>query len=66
MVLTVAVADYYASREGIGFSGNLYPDKLPPSVFEELEVSGKETLEELEGPVNAEIDKAKVFLRLAQ
>ncbi len=65
VVLTVAVANYYASREGIGFSGNLYPDKLPPSVFEELKFR-KETLEELEGPVNAEIDKAKVFLRLAQ
>lgn len=65
IVLTVAVANYYAGREGIGFSGDRYPDRLPASVFEELEI-GKELLEELEGPVNAEIDKAQVFLRIAQ
>ncbi len=65
IVLTVAVANYYASREGIGFSGNRYPDKLSQSVFEELKIR-KESLEELEEPVNAEIEKAKVFLRLVQ
>ena len=65
VVLTVAVANYYASREGIGFSGNLYPEKLSPLVFEELRMR-KESLEELESPVTAEIDKAKVFLRLGQ
>jgi len=65
VVLTVAVANYYAGREGIGFSGDRYPDKLPPEVFEELKIR-KDLLEELEGPVNAEIDKAKVFLHLGQ
>ena len=60
---TVAVADFYANREGIGFSGNRYPEKIPPEVYEALGMQ-KSALEELEGPVNAEIEKAKVFLKL--
>jgi putative nucleotidyltransferase with HDIG domain len=60
---TVAVANFYANREGIGFSGNLYPDKVPPEIYEELGIQ-KALLEELDGPVNAEIDKAKIFLKL--
>ena len=62
VLLTVAVANYFAGREGIGFSGNLYPEKIQPEVFERLGIQ-KGLLEDLEGPVNAEIDKAKVFLR---
>jgi HD-like signal output (HDOD) protein len=60
---TVAVADFFANREGIGFSGNRYPDKISPEIFSLLEI-GKSLLEELEEPVNAEIEKAKVFLKM--
>ena len=60
---TVAVADFFANREGIGFSGNRYPDKLSPEVFRLLAIE-KSMLEDLEEPVNAEIEKAKVFLKL--
>jgi putative nucleotidyltransferase with HDIG domain len=60
---TVAVADYFANREGIGFSGNRYPDKVPPEVFDLLGIK-KGLLTDLEEPVNAEIEKAKVFLKL--
>jgi putative nucleotidyltransferase with HDIG domain len=60
---TVAIADYFANREGIGFSGNRFPDKVPPEVFELLGIE-KALLAELEEPVNAEIEKAKVFLKL--
>jgi HD-like signal output (HDOD) protein len=60
---TVAVADFFANREGIGFSGNRYPDKVPPEVFELLGIQ-KSLLEDLEEAVNAEIEKAKVFLKL--
>jgi HD-like signal output (HDOD) protein len=60
---TVAVADFFANREGIGFSGNRYPDKIPPEIFELLGIQ-KSLLEELDEPVNAEIEKAKVFLKL--
>lgn len=60
---TVAVADYFANREGIGFSGNRYPDKIQPEVFDLLGIE-KSLLADLEEPVNAEIEKAKVFLKL--
>ena len=60
---TVAVADYFANREGIGFSGNRYPDKVQPEVFDLLGIE-KSLLVDLEEPVNAEIEKAKVFLKL--
>jgi HD-like signal output (HDOD) protein len=60
---TVAVANFFANREGIGFSGNRYPDKVPTEVFSLLAIE-KSLLEELEDPVNAEIEKAKIFLKL--
>jgi HD-like signal output (HDOD) protein len=60
---TVAVANFFANREGIGFSGNLYPDRPSPEVYSLLGIE-KSVLEELEEPVNAEIEKAKVFLKL--
>jgi putative nucleotidyltransferase with HDIG domain len=63
VVRTVAIADYFANREGIGFSGNLYPDKPGAEVYGLLDIE-KSLLEELEEPVNAEIEKAKVFLKL--
>jgi HD-like signal output (HDOD) protein len=60
---TIAVGNFFANREGIGFSGNLYPAKVGPEIYELLGIE-KSLLEELEEPVNAEIEKAKVFLRL--
>ena len=60
---TVAVANYFANREEIGFSGNRYPDKISPETFGLLDIQ-KSLLEDLEEPVNAEIEKAKVFLKL--
>jgi HD-like signal output (HDOD) protein len=60
---TVAVADFFANREEVGFSGNRYPDKISPDIFGLLDIE-KSMLEELEEPVNAEIEKAKVFLKL--
>ena len=60
---TVAVADFFANREGIGFSGNRYPDKMSPETYSLLGIE-KTMLEELEEPVNAEIEKAKIFLKL--
>ncbi len=60
---TVAVANYFANREGIGFSGNLYPGKIDPEVYDLLGID-KSLLIEIEDPVNAEIEKAKVFLKI--
>jgi HD-like signal output (HDOD) protein len=63
VVRTVAVADYFANREGIGFSGNRYPEKVSPEAYSLLGIE-KSLLEDLDEPVNAAIEKAKVFLRL--
>ncbi len=63
IVLAVAVADYYASREGIGFSGCLYPEKIAPETFTRLGVP-KAWLEEIDAAVAAEIDKASIFLKV--
>jgi putative nucleotidyltransferase with HDIG domain len=63
IVLAVAVADYYASREGIGFSGCLYPEKIAPEVFDKLGVP-KVWLEQIDAAVLAEIEKASIFLKI--
>lgn len=60
---TVAVGDFYANREGIGFSGNRYPEKVTPETFSLLGIE-RSMLDELDEPVNAAIEKAKVFLKL--
>ncbi len=63
VVRTVAIANYFANREGIGFSGNRYPDKPGPEVYGLLDME-KSMLEEIEDQVQADIEKAKVFLKL--
>jgi len=63
IVLAVIVADYYANREGVGFSGCLYPEKPAPELFERLGVP-KAWLEDIDAAVNAEIERASVFLKL--
>jgi putative nucleotidyltransferase with HDIG domain len=64
LLLAIIVADHYVNREEIGFSGNRYPERPDPSVFEALSL-GKDTLEEMSDQVNAEIEKAKVFLKIS-
>jgi HD-like signal output (HDOD) protein len=64
-LLTVAVANYFAGINSIGFAGDLYPAKLPPDVFQRLGIQ-RSLLDELEAPVNAEIEKAKIFLQKAK
>ncbi len=61
---TIAVADYFANREEIGFAGNLYPEKPGNDMYAALGIE-KSLLEDLVDPVNAEIDKAKIFLQLS-
>lgn len=63
ILLAVAVADYYVNREGVGFSGCMYPEKFNPAVFDELGVA-KAWLEDIDAAVAAEIEKASVFLKL--
>jgi putative nucleotidyltransferase with HDIG domain len=63
ILYSVVLANRFASVMEIGFSGNRYPDKLDPSVWEFLGLS-RDVFEEIEPIVNQEIEKAKVFLRI--
>jgi HD-like signal output (HDOD) protein len=65
ILLTVAAANFFANTFQIGFSGDRYPEKLPLPVFEELGVS-LDDLESMEEKVNAEIEKAKIFLKISE
>ena len=64
-LLTIAIANYFAGLNGIGFAGDLYPEKLPADAFQRLGIQ-RSLLDELEAPVNAESDKAKIFLQRAK
>jgi len=63
ILYSVVLANRFASLMEVGFSGNRYPDKIDPSVWEFLGVQ-REIFEEIEDTVNQEIDKAKIFLRV--
>ena len=65
ILLTVAAANFFANTFQIGFSGDRYPEKLPLPVFEELGVS-LDDLEAMEEKTNAEIEKAKIFLKISE
>ncbi len=65
VLLTVSAANFFANTNQIGFSGDRYPEKLPPYALEELGI-GWEDLEALEDSVNKEIDKAKIFLKVSE
>jgi hypothetical protein len=57
------MANRFASVMEIGFSGNRYPDKLDPSIWEFLGLN-RDVFDEIEPMVTQEIEKAKVFLRV--
>jgi putative nucleotidyltransferase with HDIG domain len=63
MVFTIAAANYLANFLEIGFSGDRYPEQLPMELFDEIGVS-LDWLEEIEEVVNAEIERARIFLKL--
>jgi putative nucleotidyltransferase with HDIG domain len=63
IIYTIVVADFYANREEIGFSGTRYPEKVGPEVYAYLGLS-RETLDDISEAVEKEIEKAKIFLKL--
>jgi len=65
VLLTVSAANYFANANQIGFSGDRYPEALPDFVFSELGITWDD-LEAIEGLVNGEIEKAKVFLQVSE
>jgi putative nucleotidyltransferase with HDIG domain len=64
LVFTVYVADYFANIVEIGFSGNRFPSPPPAEVYKSLGLTWLQ-VEELEPQVRQEIERAKVFLKLA-
>ena len=65
LTYTVAMANYFAGLAEIGFSGDRYPEKIGPEVFQHLNIT-MDYLDEIEDEVNQEIEKASIFLRLAK
>jgi putative nucleotidyltransferase with HDIG domain len=59
----VVLANRFASAMEIGFSGNRYPEKIDPAVWERLGVD-REIFDSIEAVVKTEIEKAQVFLRI--
>ncbi|MEI8095391.1 MAG: HDOD domain-containing protein [Spirochaetales bacterium] len=64
LVNTVVLADYFANILEIGFSGNRFPLVPPAEVYKSLGLSWGQ-IEALEPQVRQEIEKAKIFLKLA-
>jgi len=63
VLYSVAAANRFASISEIGFSGDRYPDPLPPMVYDFLNIS-RDVFDEIEESVNSEIEKAEVFLKI--
>jgi putative nucleotidyltransferase with HDIG domain len=59
----VAVANYFAASSEIGFSGDRWPEEIPPLVWEVLGV-GPDVFDRIAAEVNQEIEKARIFLML--
>jgi putative nucleotidyltransferase with HDIG domain len=63
VLYTAMLANRFASEMEIGFSGDRYPEKPGPSIWETLNITPA-VFEEIEPLVNDEIEKAQVFLKL--
>ncbi|KKK62391.1 hypothetical protein LCGC14_3004810, partial [marine sediment metagenome] len=64
LVNTISIANYFANTYEIGFSGDRYPEELPPALMTDLGIDW-DFLEGLEDSVNAEIEKAQIFLQVS-
>jgi HD-like signal output (HDOD) protein len=63
VILSVVAANKFASFSEIGFSGDRYPEKAEPVVWETLNIS-RDIFDEMEETVNKEIEKAEIFLKI--
>jgi HD-like signal output (HDOD) protein len=63
LLYSVVVANYFASRMEIGFSGNRHPRKPEDMVWETLEIAW-EDIENIKPIVDTEIEKVRLFLNL--
>jgi len=63
ILYSIAASNWFASLTGVGFSGNCHPEKPEPEVWEALGIS-LEAFEDIEEAAAAEIEKAKIFLKI--
>jgi HD-like signal output (HDOD) protein len=63
VLYSVVIANRFAAIMDIGFSGDRYPEKIDPLVWQVLGLD-KDVFDIIERNVNEEIEKAKVFLKL--
>lgn len=64
LVLTLVAANFFSNKYEHGFSGDSYPEPLPSEIMSELGID-MDDLEGIEDTVNAEIEKAQVFMNVA-
>ena len=63
LLYTIVLANRFAVETEMGFSGDRFPEKLGPSVWETLKIEPKH-FDEIAPVVSAEIEKAQIFLKL--
>jgi len=69
ILFTIILANYFAKRSGIGFSGDPSMEDLWPQVFQYFSVGPDTTfdyLHDLSEEVAQEIEKAQIFLKVAR
>ncbi|ORC34920.1 phosphohydrolase [Marispirochaeta aestuarii] len=64
IVYAVTTANFFANTFEIGFAGDRYPLSVPPEVFQALDVD-MEWFDDIEDQVLSEIEKARIFLKIA-
>jgi putative nucleotidyltransferase with HDIG domain len=65
IVYSVALANYFAAIAEIGFSGNRYPEPVPAKVAKVLDLDVNYIEDKMEDTVAEEIERARIFLKLA-
>jgi len=63
ILYTVVLSNYFANIMELGFSGNRYPEKPSPEIYQALGLNWHD-LEDMEEKVEEEIEKAQIFLKL--
>ncbi len=63
VLFSVIAANRFANMMEIGFSGDRYPEKVDPALWEYLNID-KDVFDEIEQTVIQEIEKAKIFLNI--
>jgi putative nucleotidyltransferase with HDIG domain len=63
LICSIVAANRFAAMMGIGFSGDMHPEKADSLIWETLNVT-MDVFDEIETTVNEEIAKAQIFLKL--